>query len=739
MNTPFRRLPIFLYVPLLSAAAGAAEVYSESFDDPLTAKLGTVNGTAVSVQFVDYSAMTVGSLTHNIPEAPRQIAGSQPAKGLFFRNIYQDPDTLVTTAATERIANIVLQESSSGPRYTFVDNYRLKFDFYLRIGPSVTPNANGIPPAAFAGTTEQMLWGVGYNSSQPMGRGFRTTRGSGSWGWLSTEGGHGSTVGADASLYINGALSGGRNMDLINAASDTSTYFTPAFGADATPLPHCPANQWVMADITVLAGKVTVQYQAQGRTAAKFFENVAGNTAGGMMIGYEDSFSSISFDPDNQWMLLDNITVEDLTPPTMIVNPLAAITTYTGQTVPFTYTINNTRFDADLNVSAVTFGGTHSADFSVVTPLPLVVPPGQTATLELAFHPAAPNGLKTASMTIVSDDPQTPSFVVSGLSARRSAPGFLAAHYKLNESSGTTFADSSGNNFPGGAQVREPLVFGQPSLLGEGSPGTATGFLPAQTGTTGNYFTSNVTHTPSFSASLWIKPADSLTNRTIFQRDPDFDATYEELCGLILDPGGRLIYRVNAAEVLNSDAFLETIVSGNTYHIVLTHSDTDGFGNTTASRSRLYINGRLIAEKAGAEAPGFDEYPANPTVSAMHIGSRTAAGFGYSGDLDDIQLYGAELTKEQVWSLYKSPGSIAPYDWNISTTALITDPPGTRNFTVTVPASPDGSYRLFRRSALTDWTAVGDPQPGSMELLQLTLSDPDAPQGSVFYHVQRQP
>jgi len=712
---------------MATGSASGAELYSEDFDSEVEAKIGTNNGAGVFVEYVDYSAITVGATVHNIPEAPRQVAGSQAARGVLMRINYA-----ANPAAIERIANLVALDDAGGTRLPFTDNYRLKFDFYLRLSPNVTLNASGLP--ANAGTTEQVLWGVGYTATLPMGRGWRTSRGSGMWGWVSTEGGHGATVGADASLYNGPTLVGGRNMDLVNAVADTAAYFTPAFGANASPVPHCPANQWVEATITARGGQVTVEYMAVGRTLTKFFENAAGSVAGAVMVGYEDSFLSNSFDPDQQWLLLDNMVVEDLTPPTMVVTPATAFTTFTGTPVTGSYTIHNTRAAGDLTVSAVNFSGTHAAAFSVVTPLPLVVGPGATLPLELAFSPAAPNGIKTATATIVSDDPQTPNYVIGEIRVRRSVGSFLEAHYKLDEASGTSLADSSGFGPSATLQVREPVSYGRPTLLGVADTGFAMGFLPAQSSVTGNYFTSAVVHTPTFSISLWMKPAAAGALRTLFQRDYDSLAPYDKIYGLQLTSAGTLKYRVRNTDIMESDP-LAPLADDAIWHVVLTHLDDDGFGNDTAARSRIYVNGLLAMEKTGVETKGFDDYPLNPVIGSMHVATRTIAGFGYAGDLDDFQIYGVELSREQVWELYKRPGLKATPGFDFVSTSLTEAPPA---LTVTVPSSPQGIYKLFRSDMLQGWQQVGAAVAGSPSALTTTLTDPAPVANRWFYKVERE-
>ena len=60
--------------------------------------------------------------------------------------------------------------------------------------------------------------------------------------------------------------------------------------------------------------------------------------------------------------------------------------------------------ETDLTISAVNLTGPDAAEFAVQTPLPLVVGSGDTEPLVIRWTPAAPTGLKSAVMEIVSDD-----------------------------------------------------------------------------------------------------------------------------------------------------------------------------------------------------------------------------------------------------------------------------------------------------------------------------------------------
>ncbi len=717
----------FNLVSAPTQAVAQQVVFSEAFSSSAVPLLEQISGVNAEVEYLNYAALTVNNVAHSIPEAPSRISGSEAQVGAFLRNNY---------SGTARTTNLVLL-ASLGSRLAVTDNYRVKFDSYLRLSPSVSLTTGGIPVEA--GTTELLLWGVGYTKANgiPMGRVNRTTEGNGSWGWLSTEGG----INPDAALWLGTVQNAGHDH---GGATARPTYFTPAFGANASPVPHAPANQWVTTTITVSGGRVSVDYQAEGRTKTRFFESVPGLVTGGVMIGYEDPFTgSTSFDAANQWMLLDNITVEDITPPTLAVDTVSPVATYSGGPGnSFTYSISNLRTSGDLTISQVNFTGASAAAYSVVTPLPLVVPASTVATLELKFLPQQPNGLKTASIQIVSNDPQRPQLTLPPISGRRAVDTMVGAWWKLDETSGATLVDSSGAGTNAILQIRNSPTYGTPSLqfpTQTVQTGTSLGLLPANSSVTGSYFTSNVTHTPSFSVAMWIKPQPSGSAsglRTLFQRDLDFNAVHDDIFGLVLGGDGKLAFRVRAAEVLATD--VGAILDDTVYHVAVTHKDADGFkdDNNTATRTRLYVNGVLVREKKDAEAVGFGEYPAVPVVSSLHFASRTVAGFGYQGDMDNVHVHGDELSKEQIWALAQQPGVPTALGWGSITHSLVPLGGGNR-FSVTVPASPSGNYQLLRSGNLLTWDLVGGSVAGPAVGSTLTLTDDAAPAGRQFYQVLR--
>lgn len=751
----------------------AVEYFSESFDEEATAQVSFVKRNGTYYEYVDYSNFTVsspnpavGSAVKSIPAAPNTLPGTAATKGMLLQLRYENvtvndppPNTITVVPTDDRMINVVaMSDPLQGVRLVLPSNYRVSFDFYLRLDPAATLDpATGLPTGL--GTTEQMTWCVGYTTTgDPLGRLFRTLRGAGIWGWLSTEGGHASTAGGDAALYNGPNLVAGRDLGKSSGVdlADVAPYFTPAFGASSSPMPSAPANQWVTAVITKIGTQITVEYKGTqaGTALTKFFdkEDAPLDGGNGLMVGYDDSFASKSYKELDQWMLLDNLFVEELPSSTMTVapDPSAPINTFTGTLQTGAYTVQNLRQNGTLTITGASFGGTNAQDFSILTPLPLTIEPQASATLIVAFNPTAPNGVKRATMSLTSNDPSQPTYDGIRLAARRSVSPFFPAHFKLEETAGAnnaSLANSAGTQ-NGVFQVRQAPTFQNPGLNGDG--GKSIGMLPSQTTTTGNYFLSAVPHTPSLTISMWIKPQTTVVveppsspNRTLFQRDFDYDTTYDEIYGLVLEPNGQLVFRASAAEVLRSEE--PVITDGQIYHIVLTHRDSDGFGNQTADRTRLYINGLLVRSASGADSKGFVDYPLVPLAGteAFYIGSRTTVGDGYKGDLDDIQIYSDELSPEQVWNLYRQPGSTGLTVQTLSTTSTVYLPPGGPGgangaLELTFRSNPSISYRVSSSINLVDWNPIGDFFNGAAnaDSTTRTIALPPAPLEKRFYRIE---
>jgi hypothetical protein len=87
-------------------------------------------------------------------------------------------------------------------------------------------------------------------------------------------------------------------------------------------------------------------------------------------------------------------------------------TPVTGGTIDRTLFITNSG-DAALTVSSIVTSGLHAAEFSILAPTsyPMSVPPGGVSNLTIRFDPAA-SGVRTAAVTVASNDGDEPTIVV---------------------------------------------------------------------------------------------------------------------------------------------------------------------------------------------------------------------------------------------------------------------------------------------------------------------------------------
>jgi len=358
----------------------------------------------------------------------------------------------------------------------------------------------------------------------------------------------------------------------------------------------------------------------------QFHRVESSETEGAAMIGYGDQWASLSFSPDYQFGLVDNLVIESIGSDTIVVKTKTAIGSARaeGGTTGELLILNGNA--EDLVIAAANLTGENAADFSVLTALPLTIAPGEEAVLAIRFDPAGPNGEKAAELEIVSNDPGTPSLKTELVGTRAIADP-LMAHFTLDDPEGSTAPEDASGNVTGGSfQERDPVEFEQESLIG--GAGTSVNFTAAQDAGTGSYMVVTPLHTPTISISLWIKPEEIFGDHTLFNRDPLFDAK-DAIYGCFIDAEGALVFRAREVVVAESDP--EAIVGGEIYHVVITHLDEDGFGNDTARRTRMSINGVLVSEAEGADTIGFDEYPNNARTRSLHFATRTAAGSGFTG------------------------------------------------------------------------------------------------------------
>lgn len=366
-----------------------------------------------------------------------------------------------------------------------------------------------------------------------------------------------------------------------------------------------------------------------------------------------------------------------------------------------TFTNNGT---SATTVLSPVISGTDAALFSVTGTFPLVIPPGDAVTLPIVFTPTGAKGLKTATLDFATDDAGVPTLSVV-VQARYAFGPPLLAHYKMDDTAGTTLVDFTAASPAAALQIREaPFGFAQPSLL-PGGAGTSVRLTPADSSTTGNFAISGAAHLPNVSYSLWIKPEAKAGNRRILNRSSLFTLT-GTIYSLYLTPTGQLNFEVNST--LAAQSADGAIPDDTIHHIGVTHSDVDGFGNVTATRTRLYIDGAMVGESV-EPVSGFTDYNLNTTAEGLYIGSATSAGQGYVGLIDDLQIYSEELTPDQMSGLFTQPGKnayeLTPSDYRITSVQY---DPGTGSVTLSWNSTPGAVYSVQESTTTSGFTDVAN-------------------------------
>ena len=247
----------------------------------------------------DYSTVTFPT---NIPPAPRSVGGT--TKGLYL--------TANKSDATAAAAAINLYPLG----LTYTNNFALKFDLWLNWGT--------------AATTEHALFG--FNCSGAITNRVAQTTSDGIWFAMDGDGGSGSAGSVrDFSVFHGGgngntpvltttgfgpATPLGANFD--NADTGFVTLFPSlTFTNIGTTPAGTPAMRWLNVEVRSENNLIT---WLLNNVAVAQFTNTFGYTGGNILIGYNDTFSSIG--DTNNFAIIDNLRVDGIVySPVKILSP----------------------------------------------------------------------------------------------------------------------------------------------------------------------------------------------------------------------------------------------------------------------------------------------------------------------------------------------------------------------------------------------------------------------------------
>jgi hypothetical protein len=295
------------------------------------------------------------------------------------------------------------------------------------------------------------------------------------------------------------------------------------------------------------------------------------------------------------------------------------------------------------------------------------------------FNPAHNSGLigfRTAATELWYDN-----LVVTSLSG--GGPATLVGHWQLNEASGNSAADSSGNANHGMLSNGPAWTTGQ---LGNGL--SFDGLDDVVNCGSG----ASLDNLPSISVSAWINPASMgeggfgrIASKAV---DPTFNSGWH-----FMKAGtDQLTFSARHATTnVQRRTNPNSIATGAWQHVAVTWD-----GSTTATNVRIYVN--------GVEVSGYDVTTngsgsrADDADSNLYLGNNSGGARTFHGVLDDVRVYNGVLGASEIADLYvagvtppdiittslpsgrttigygsqqlAATGGVTPYTWSVSAGSL---------------------------------------------------------------------
>jgi fibronectin-binding autotransporter adhesin len=198
------------------------------------------------------------------------------------------------------------------------------------------------------------------------------------------------------------------------------------------------------------------------------------------------------------------------------------------------------------------------------------------------------------------------------------------SRWKLDETSGTTLADSIGSN---------TLTIGSGVTLNVTPPAVLTSSTGAARGTTGCIgakasATGLPNGTASQSWSLWIKAVSNTPAQAVFSLT---NAAVTAGAGLVVSAGSILILEYSGAATVVSATAPST---GNWHHVAWTY-------DATSTTSLLYVDGTQVGSATGGLVTS--------TTADVILGTTDSGTTSpFAGDVDDVRVFSGVLTAAQI-------------------------------------------------------------------------------------------
>lgn len=219
----------------------------------------------------------------------------------------------------------------------------------------------------------------------------------------------------------------------------------------------------------------------------------------------------------------------------------------------------------------------------------------------------------------------------------------LVGWWKLDETSGTAAADSSGSANTGTLQNAPAWTTG----------GMDNGALTLN-GTNqyvdvGNASTLNFERTQPFSVSAWIYPLASGSGYEPIVSKRDYSGTFQGiefdddmgcfcLFATLFGTGGSSGLQVYGSTSISFSAW---------HHVVMTYD-----GTSSSASVKLYLDG--VSETVSV--PWNDLASSILNSANMTIGTKPSSGSYFTGTVDDVRIYNRALNAGEIWTLYKATG-----------------------------------------------------------------------------------
>ncbi|WP_169089306.1 LamG-like jellyroll fold domain-containing protein [Paenibacillus sp. PL91] len=236
----------------------------------------------------------------------------------------------------------------------------------------------------------------------------------------------------------------------------------------------------------------------------------------------------------------------------------------------------------------------------------------------------------------------------------------LVAHWKLNEGSGTTAGDSSGNN-------NTLSLVNNPTWTNSGKIGGAITFGGGSRAEINP--TATLNKSGDETVSLWFKTSQPATKYlNLFQQDKRFTALQ-----LTNEGTARAAYWPQAPSRLKLLTFPWTYSDNEWHHYVASYSHTMGM--------KIYVDGSLVAS---------DETNIGKLLAVTNkivIGANESGGEAYNGLLDDVRVFSGPLDQAQVTQLMNAAvDQVAPTTTDNAPSGWVN-----QDITVSLSASDNGS------------------------------------------------